>query len=454
MATPARSNSGKGTFAHGIHPPEQKSFSVDKAIEVFPAPDQVMIPLLQNAGAPSKPAVKAKQEVAIGDLVAEATGFVSANSHSPINGVVKKQGVTTLPNGRHVGAIPITANGDQLDGQALWDDLFGDDWDSVDIGQYEPDAIFAAVKDAGIVGLGGAAFPTHVKLARNDEKPIDTLMVNGCECEPYLTCDYRMMLETPNPILVGAQLMARAIGAKRIIVGIEANKPDAVNVLKPLAEKRGVEIAVLQTKYPQGAEKNLIQAALGREVPLGGLPMDVGVAVTNVGSAASIARAVVHGKPLTHRVISVTGGGIKNPKNLLVPIGVRIGDIVEYCGGLTPDAARMISGGPMMGFAFSNMDAVITKGSSGITVLTQDDIAAVTETNCVRCGQCVKACPMNLVPAKLALAARNDDSELAQKYHIMACFECGCCTYTCPARISLMQLIRMQKARIVAASRK
>ena len=356
--------------------------------------------------------------------------------------------VTNLPNGRHVKAIAIKAEGEQLDGQALWDEIYGGHWPKDDLEQYSPKQITDAIYDAGIVGLGGAAFPTHVKYIPNEKKPLDTILINGCECEPYLTSDYRLMMEAPAPVITGALLAGRATGAKNIIIAVEDNKPKAVEVLRQAAAGTDIKIAVLKTKYPQGSEKQLIMAVLKRVVPLGGLPLDVGVAVSNVGTAAAVARAVLRGKPLTHRIVSVTGAGIANPKNLLVPIGISYGELIKYCGGLKEDAARMISGGPMMGFAFANMDLPVTKGTSGLTVLTQAEVLKSRETSCIRCGRCVDVCPMNLVPTKLALASRHNDVELAKRYKITACFECGSCAFICPAAIPLVQLIRTGKVMV------
>ena len=443
-----------GTFAHGVHPPEHKHFSEEMSIEVMPTPAKVILPLLQHVGAPSVPVVKAKDAVALGDLISKGGGFVSAPLHAPIAGKVLKMAVSTLPNARHVQVIPIKADGEQLEGRALFDDVLGGEWSYEGIDQRDPQEITDAIAAGGIVGLGGAAFPTHVKYTRNDEKPVDTVLINGCECEPFLTPDYRVMLEAPRAIVAGALLVGRAAGAKTIIIGVENNKPQAVEVLRKAAAGTGIQIAVVKTKYPQGSEKQLITAVLKRETPLGGLPLDVGVAVSNVGTAAAIARAVLRGKPLTHRVVSVTGAGIREPKNLLAPIGISYRELIDFCGGLNTNAARIVSGGPMMGFAFANLDAPITKGTSGVTVLTESDVRKAEETACIRCGRCVDACPMGLVPTKIALASRAQDVDLAQRYHILGCFECGCCTFTCPASIPLVQLIRTGKAQVIASQRK
>ncbi|MGD9098615.1 MAG: electron transport complex subunit RsxC [Desulfobacterales bacterium] len=443
----------KGTFAHGVHPPEHKEFSEDRPIEVMPSPAKVMLPLLQHVGAPSVPVVKAKDAVAAGDMISKGGAFVSAPLHAPIAGKVLKLAVSTLPNARHVQVVPIKADGEQLEGQALFDDVLGGEWSYDGIAQRDPQDITDAIAAAGIVGLGGAAFPTHVKYTRNDEKPVDTVLINGCECEPFLTPDYRVMLEAPRAVVAGSLLVGRAAGARTIIIGVENNKPRAVEALRDAAAGTGIQIAVLKTKYPQGSEKQLIMAVLKRATPMGGLPLDVGVAVSNVGTAAAIARAVLRGKPLTHRVVSITGAGIREPKNLLVPIGISYGELIDFCGGLKPEAARIVSGGPMMGFAFANLDAPVTKGTSGVTVLTDADVRKAKETNCIRCGRCVDACPMGLVPTKIALAARAKDVDLSQRYHIMGCFECGCCTFTCPASIPLVQLIRTGKAQVIASQR-
>lgn len=447
MTTTTTQIPGKGTFPRGIHPPEGKHFAENAPIEVLPTPKQVNVPVLQHLGAPCESIVKIKQEVSLGEVIGKAGGFVSANVHATVNGVCAKETVATLPNGRHVKVIPINASEDQLEGQALYDDVLGGDWPT-DVGQYADEQITEAVAQAGIVGMGGAAFPTRVKFAKNEAKPIDTIVVNGCECEPYLTADYRLMVEAPAAIVTGALLAAKATGASNVVVAIENNKPEAISAMQKAAQGTIVQVATLKTKYPMGGEKQTIRAALDRTVPTGGLPLDVGVVVINVGTASAIARAVVRGKALTHRVVTVSGAGIKTPKNLLVPIGVSYGELVEFCGGLTSEAARVVAGGPMMGFTLGDLNVPVTKGTSGLTVLTHADVKHGQETNCVRCGRCVDVCPLNLVPTKLALASRNEDWDLTKKYHIMACMECGCCAYTCPASLPLVQLIRMGKAKM------
>ena len=436
----------KPTFARGVHPPERKGLVAGDPIEVLPGVEEVRIPLLQHLGAPCRPVLKPRTEVAVGDVVGEATGFVSAPVHSSVDGVTARESVTTLPNGRHVPVVPIKAADEQrLWGEALFADVFGGQWPTDGLDRYEAKQIADAAAAAGLVGQGGAAFPTHVKLTPNEEKPIDTLLVNGCECEPYLAADYRLMLEASPPVISGALLARRAVGASEVIICIEDNKPKAVEAIRTAAEGTPVQVQVVKTKYPQGGEKQLIPAVLRREVPGGGLPLDVGVVVINVGTAAALARAVLRGKPLTHRIVSVSGLGIRRPKNLLVPIGASYRTLIDYCGGLRDTAARVVSGGPMMGFTLGTLDVPVTKGTSGITVLSREEVRQASPSACVRCGRCVDACPMRLVPTRLALAARAGDGALAQRYHVGLCMECGCCAYVCPAGLPLVQLIRLGK---------
>jgi len=432
--------------AWGIHPAGRKHLVADSPIEVLPAPGEVRIPLLQHLGAICRPVVKPRTEVAIGEVVGEADGFVSAAVHASVAGTTAREAMVTLPNGRHVPAVPIKAAEQQpLTAAALWEEIFGGDWPTETLDGYEPRQIAEAARSAGLVGLGGAAFPTHVKLTLNQKKPIDTLLLNGCECEPYLAADYRLMLEAPAAIIAGGLAARRALGAENVIACIEDNKPQAIESIRAAAGRTAVQVRVVKTKYPQGGEKQLIAAVLGREVPGGGLPLDVGVVVLNVGTAAALARAVFRGKPMTHRVVTVSGSAVGSPKNLLVPIGASYRHLVDFCGGLRQQGARVIAGGPMMGFALGSLDVPVTKGTSGVTVLSAADVPSAEETACLRCGRCVEVCPMRLVPTKLALAGRARNRELAARYHISACIECGCCAYVCPANLPLVQLIRAGK---------
>jgi electron transport complex protein RnfC len=439
----------RSTFHRGIHPADEKELSREAPIEVLPTPASIRIPLLQHLGQPCDSRVKPRQEVALGDLLAESESFVSAPVHASVAGKVGRESVATLPNGRHVATLPITPGEQVLEGRELFDDHFGGAWEPCAAAERSPGEIVEAIRAAGVVGMGGATFPTHVKLAGCAERSVDTLLVNACECEPYLNADYRVMLEAPEVVLAGARLAQRAAGAESAIVAIEDNKPEAVRRMREAAADTGVEVRVVRTKYPQGAEKQLIISVLGRIVPGGGLPLDIGVVVINVGTAAAIARAVLRGKPFTHRVVTVTGRGVVRPGNWLAPIGVPYLELLASAGGLTSDAARVLAGGPLMGFTVGSLETPVTKGTSGITVLTHDDLRRATETACVRCGRCVDVCPLSLVPARLGAAARHADWELAERFHIRACMECGCCAYTCPAGIPLVQLIRMGKAEMV-----
>ena len=452
MSTQTSEFPGRGDFARGVHPDDSKAFSADMPIKPMPAPARVVLSVQQHVGAPCAPvegAAKPRMAVALGDVVADSEAFVSAPIHSPLNGTTAMATVLTLPNGRHVKGVVVQAGeGDeQLEGEALVAEIFGGDWPTTGFTQ-TPEQIVDAARNAGLVGLGGAAFPLHVKLKANPAKPIDTILVNGCECEPYLTADYRLMLEHPEPVITGALLAARAVGAANVIIAIEDNKPMAIEVMQRAARHTGVTVAPVHTRYPMGGEKQTINAVLDRIVPTGGLPLDVGVIVSNVGTCAALARAVLRGKPLTHRIITVTGEGIEHPRNLLAPIGISYGELIEHCGGLKATAARVISGGPMMGFTLTDLTTPVTKGTSGITVLVAEDLHPGEETHCVRCGQCVDVCPLNLVPTKIAHAARHKAWDIAKRHHMAACMECGCCDFTCPAQIPLVQLIRMGKVQM------
>jgi len=439
---------GSGRFPRGVHLDDRKTLTRALSIEIMPAPETVQVPTLQHTGAPCAPVVAAKQQIAAGEVLADSDAFVSAPVHSPVAGTVLKETVATLPNGRHVKVIPVQAAPDQPAPEAIWADTYGGDWPLEGIDTLEPEAVVKAIRAAGIVGQGGAAFPTHVKLVRNPNKPVGAILVNGCECEPFLTADDRLMIEAPAPIVAGALIAARAAGASRVVIAIEDNKPEAIAAMRRASDGR-LTVAGMSTRYPMGGEKQTVRAALGRTIPTGGLPLDVGVVVINVASAAAIARAVLRGKPLTHRVVCVTGAGVASPKNLLVPVGTSYQAVLDRCGGLLDSARRVVSGGPMMGFAMGGFQAPITKGTGGIVALTAEDIRRSEETACVRCGRCVDVCPLNLAPSRLALASRHKDWAMARRYHLAACMECGCCAYVCPASIPLVQLMRMGKVQMM-----
>ena len=436
------------TFRGGVHPPERKTFSEERAIERPALPPEVRLPLVMHAGAPAKPVVEKKAEVARGQLVAEPAGFISAPIHAPVSGTVKDITPVWHPSGRMVPAI-ILATDAEATAAAIEEEAARTVAADHDISALAPEAIVEAVKTAGIVGLGGAAFPSFVKLMRLPEKPIDFVLLNGSECEPYLTADHRMMLERPAPILAGLRLAMRATGAERAAIAIEDNKPDAIETLRAAVREANVseriEVAAVKSKYPQGGERTLIPAVTRRAVPVGGFPPDIGVCILNVGTAAAIAQAVVCGAPLIERVVSLTGRGVREPGNLLVPIGTPVSYLVEQRGGLTADAARVILGGPMMGPTAAHLEIPILKGMSGITVMVADEVRPRPEMPCIRCGRCVDACPVDLMPALIGryVAKRMIDEALAT--HLMACVECGTCSYVCPSSIPLVQYMRSGK---------
>jgi len=444
---------GRGRFTRGVHPPGRKDLAANRPIEPLPVPKQLLIALAQNIGAPCTALVKAKTEVQAGQKIGDADAMVSAPVHAPVAGLTGPATVVTLATGRRSEAVPITPDEPGKVDADLFESIYGGSWDLQRIDPLEGEQIIEAVREAGIVGMGGAAFPTHVKLRPMPKRPVDTLIVNGCECEPYLTADHRLMIEAPQAIVAGMLLARKACGAERAIIAIEDNKPDAIESMQRATEGlANVSVAICPTRYPMGGERTLIPTVVGRAVPVGGLPLDVGVAVVNVGTAAAIAGACLRNRPVTHRIVSVTGGAIARPSNLLVPIGATFGDLIEHCGGLKSDARRVIAGGPMMGFAVADLETPVTKGTSGVTVLSQSELDYQQETNCVRCGRCADVCPLNLVPTRIAHAVKVGNLEMAQRYYLTACVECGCCTYVCPARIPLVQHIRVGKAALRAQS--
>ncbi|MFQ5722184.1 MAG: electron transport complex subunit RsxC [Candidatus Aminicenantales bacterium] len=432
------------TFPHGIHPPEKKDLSAANPIETLPPPEKVIIPLLQHFGNPAQPLVKKGDEVALGQPIGQAQGLFSAHVHSSVSGKVLAVDNYHHPLGRSLLAVTI-AN-DQQD--RYLSSLAG----SKDPFSLSPEEIRHLVKEAGIVGLGGAAFPTAVKLSPPKDKPIDTVIINGCECEPLLTADYRLMLEFPEDILKGAELIRIATSAQKIIIGVEDNKKEAFNLLRQKIKSSPIELALLKTKYPQGAEKNLIYALLGREVPRGGLPFDVGVVVQNVATTKAIWEAVSQGKPLYERVITVSGEGIREPKNLLVRIGTPFKTAIDYCGGLREGINLLVMGGPMMGVAQWSLEMPIIKGTSGL--LAWPFSGPPREFPCIRCGRCLEHCPMNLAPTQLAKLVQFEHLAEAENWGILDCVECGCCQYSCPAKIPLVHWIRQGKNKIISLKRR
>ena len=432
------------TFKGGIHPPDNKHWTSHKAIEDCPLPDELVVPLSQHIGAPSVACVEVGQHVAKGQEIGSAKGFVSVPVHASTSGEV-----FAIENRPHPFGTPLPAVVIKPDGEDSW----SSNLQFTDPGSLTSDELIEKVRQAGVVGMGGAAFPAHVKMSPPPEKPIHTLLFNGVECEPYLTSDHRMMLEESERVLQGVALLQYVYGAERVVIGIEANKPDAIALLKKQCADAPVEILPLQVKYPQGAEKQLIAAATGREVPSGGLPMDVGVAVHNVSTAAAVTDAVMLGRPLIERVCTVTGPAIKEPKNLRIRIGMPLSHLVEVCGGLVEEPGKIILGGPMMGFTQVGLDVPVIRGSSGLLLLREEDIANSPEGPCIRCARCVQACPMNLMPTTIAAYARRDLVVETEEYCAMDCIECGSCSYVCPACIPLVQSIRHGKAAVLAKKR-
>lgn len=440
---------GLKSFARGIHPPHRKHYSESAPIRLFVPKEELKIPMSQHIGAPCTPTVKPRQDVKLGEKIADVDAFISAPIHASVNGKTGAGTICLIPSGRRVPAVPIkpAADGEALPADFL-EQFLDRNWADVEPTKYDAEDICQRIREGGIVGHGGATFPTYVKLKRNPQRPVDTVLLNGAECEPYLTADHRLMLECPEAIIVGLQLATYCAGAKRALICIEENKPDAIEAMRKAAQGRpGLEVVVCATKYPMGGERQLIPAVLGRVVPSApkGLPLDVGVVVVNVATAHSIARAVVRGLPLTHRVVTVTGGGINSPANWLVPLGTMLSELIQASGGATEGAVKVLAGGPMMGPTVPNLNVPIVKGTGGFTVMREDETVRRRESACIRCGRCIDNCPLYLSPTKIAHAVKYRDYEMANRYDMNACCECGCCAFICPAEIPLAQYIRAGK---------
>ena len=433
-------------FKGGIHPLEGKELTAGKELRIAPLFDKYIVPVRQSIGAPPTLTVKKGDTVKKGQRIAEPGGFVSVPLHSPVCGTVGDVVEITGVTGASEQAVEIIADGT-------------DEWDTgldpiPNWADTEKDVLKKRILDAGIVGMGGAAFPTHVKLSPPPEKNIDTLIVNGAECEPFLTADHRLMLTRTEEALTGIAIAAKILKVSRIFVGVEDNKMDAIEKMTAAAAKFKITVVPLHVKYPQGAEKQLIYALTGRQVLEGGLPMDVGCVVMNIGTAAAVHDAVVLGHPLIERITTVTGTPVADPANYLARIGTPIRKLLELCGGVKENPAKVIMGGPMMGFAQSNIDVPVAKNSSGVLLMAPEEIEQFEGNPCIRCSRCVKACPMNLLVPTLSTMIEAGEFAMAEQNYVMDCVECGTCAYICPAKRPLVQHFRRAKAEILAKRRK
>ncbi|TVP96068.1 MAG: electron transport complex subunit RsxC [Planctomycetaceae bacterium] len=436
------------TFAHGVHPPEAKEDTRGMPIRQFPFAPVLVIPLAIQVGRPSRPTVSEGQEVIRGQRIADPDGFLSIAMHAPASGIVRRIGLAPSISGRMTEAIFIEPFAGSTQEGVLGD--------ACDLEQATPEAIVEAIRSAGIVGLGGAGFPTHAKLRIPEGKSVDTVMINGAECEPYLTADHRVMLEQADDIVRGIRYLLKASGGREAVVAVEANKPDAAAAIRAvLPPELPIRVEVLKVKYPQGAEKMLIESLLGREVPSRGLPLDVGVLCFNAASTAEVGRLLSQGGGLLDRVVTVGGPAVKRKGNYRVPLGTPLRFLLEQVE-TSDDLATVFLGGPMMGQAVSSLDIPIGKGTTGVIALTGEETARLggrPEAPCIRCGYCLDACPIFLNPSHLeSLAAAGQHQTMAESHHLMDCFECGCCTYVCPSHIPLVQHFRVAKAAVRKAA--
>ncbi|REE83172.1 electron transport complex protein RnfC [Lutibacter oceani] len=424
----------------GIHPPENKITS-SKGIKRMTVPKVVNVPIAQHIGIPAEIVVDKKDKVEIGQVIAKSGGFVSSNIHAPVAGVVTKLDMIIDTSGYKKQCIVIRTDAKD---EANFEEKEYPLKKNIEL---EPKEILKRISEYGIVGLGGATFPSHVKLNVREDKKIDCLIINGVECEPYLTADHRLMLEKAEEIVVGIKILMFALKIDKAVIGIENNKKDAINLFKNSVKNEvGIEVAALKVKYPQGGEKQLVRSILKREVPKNGLPLDVGVIVHNVGTIFAIYEAIQHNKPLIERVVTVTGKNLENPSNFWVKIGTPIKDLIAEVGGLPEGTRKLVNGGPMMGKAIKNTDVPVTKGTSGILVISEDEASRGEAKNCIRCGECVFVCPMGLEPHLLMNLSEKGLYEKASNEDIMTCIECGSCSYVCPSHRPLLDYIRFGKS--------
>jgi Na+-translocating ferredoxin:NAD+ oxidoreductase subunit C len=428
-----------GGFRHGVHPPDSKALTAAVPIRRMPFPEEVVLPLRQHAGKPARLLARPGDHVERGDKLAEADGFISVPVHASAAGTVVDVDWHPHPDGSMAEAVRLRV--DRWSAQLARPRMVPR-WETLS----NPEVV-KAVQDAGVVGLGGAAFPAHVKLAPPGDGKIDLLLVNGAECEPYLTTDHRTMVEYPERVWFGVRIMMRALSVERAVIGVERNKPDAVDALRAaMPADLDASVLPMQVKYPQGAEKMLIQTVTGREVPSGKLPASVGVVVQNVGTIACIAEVFETGLPLVERVVTVSGPGVRRPSNLIVPVGTRLRDVLEFCGGLTDDATEILFGGPMMGASVADLGTPLTKGTTGVVVLTRAESKPRRVYPCIQCGGCLDACPVFLDPSRLGLLAQAGRYEEMEAEHLADCMLCGCCSYVCPSGIPLSQMFGLSKA--------
>ena len=434
------------TFKQGIHPEYNKDLTKDKPLKNAKRPEEVIIPLKQHIGAPLKVLVSKGDKVDLGQKIADGDSFVCAPIHASVSGTVKEIRKVTDPGGNIVDAVVIeSADEDSLNSGLE---------KHKNLDKLDADEIRKIIREAGIVGMGGAMFPTHVKVSIPDDKDVDYVILNGAECEPYLTVDHRVMVERPQSIIFGLKALMKAADAPKGIIGIEDNKKEAIASMQDACKgDENIKVKALETKYPQGGEKMLIEALISREVPAGGLPLDIGVVVNNTSTAAAVADAIRDGKPLYERSISITGRGINNPQNLIYRIGTNIGELIEQAGGLKDNAAKVITGGPMMGAAQKNLNIPAVKGTSGILVMLKDEVEEFEPSPCINCAKCVDACPMFLMPTQLVNYQKNDMIDEMEDWQIMSCIECGSCSFVCPAKIPLVHYLRLGKAQVMAKKR-
>ncbi len=435
------------SFRGGIHPPYNKEGTQHVAVRQAKEPATVTIPMSLHIGAPCKPVVKKGDTVAVGQKVGEATSFVSAPVHASVSGTVKAVEERPHPNGSNVLSVVIESDGKDTVDPAI--KPYGD------YQQYSSSEIINIIKEAGIVGLGGATFPTHVKLTVSPDKHVDSVILNGAECEPYLTADDHLMQDRPEKVIAGLHIAMRALDVSKGYIAIEDNKPDAINAIVGVCKgDDAVEVIRLKTKYPQGAEKQLITAVTGREVPSGGLPADAGVVVMNVGTAAQVATTFETGMPLYKRYVTCTGDVVKNPATLEVLVGMSYQEVIDECGGFVQAPAKVISGGPMMGVAMLRTDIPVMKGTSGVLCLSKEAAQTPKPTACIRCGRCASVCPIHLQPFLLADYAQHKRWEDCDELHALDCVECGSCSFICPAKRTLVSSIRVGKRQVQAERKK